>query len=72
MNGKMNKKMISKINKIAQEDFDIAKAMLEGINIALGTEYGWLNKRVVVFDEPNAPTHIKYAKVHDAWLYAEE
>lgn len=64
--------MISKINKIAQEDFDIAKAMLECINIALGTDYGWLNKRVVFFDDPNAPTHIKYANVYDAWLYAED
>ena len=72
MNIKMNKKMISKINEIAQEDFDIAKSMLECINIALGTDYGWLNKRVVIFDDPNAPTHIKYAKVYDAWLYAED
>lgn len=72
MNIKMNKKMISKINEIAQEDFDIAKEMLECINIALGTDYGWLNKRVVVFDDPNAPTHIKYAKVYDAWLHAED
>lgn len=72
MNIKMNKKMISKINEIAQEDFGIAKEMLECINIALGTDYGWLNKRVVVFDDPNAPTHIKYAKVYDAWLCAED
>lgn len=72
MNIKMNKKMISKINEIAQEDFDIAKAMLECINIALGTDYGWLNKRVVFFDDPKAPTHIKYAKVYDAWLNAED
>lgn len=70
MNGKMNKKIISKINEIAQEDFDRAEAMLNGINMVLGTEYGWLNKRVVVFED--ASTCFKYRNAHDAWANAEE
>ena len=59
----MKKEMISKLNKLAQEDFEKAKAMLDGINLVLGTKFGWLNKRVVLFDE--------YRNVHDAWVYAE-
>lgn len=42
----MKKSMISELNKIAQEDFDKAKSMLDGINLVLGTKYGWLNRRV--------------------------
>lgn len=45
----MSKEIIAKLNTIAKEDFTKAKIMLEGINLALGTEYGWLNKRVVFF-----------------------
>lgn len=69
---KMNKETISKLNNMAQEDFEKAQAMLEGINLALGTKYGWLNKRVVFFDEPDKSTHIKYQHAHDAWAYAEK
>ena len=43
----MNKEMISKLNNVAQENFEKAKAMLNGINMVLGTKYGWLHKRVV-------------------------
>ena len=35
------------LNKIAKEDFVRAKAMLDGINLVMGTEYGWLDKKVV-------------------------
>lgn len=66
----MTKKMISDINTIAQEDFEKAKAMLEGINMVLGTEYGWLNKRVVFFDDTSS-TARKYATAHDACTYAK-
>lgn len=67
----MKKEMISKLNELAQEDFEKAKAMLDGINMVLGTKFGWLNKRVVFFDEPDASTCIKYRNAHDAWVYAE-
>ena len=60
---KMKKEIVSKLNELAQEDFEKAKAMLDGINMVLGTKLGWLNKRVVFFDE--------YRNAHDAWVYAE-
>ena len=59
----MKKEMVSKLNELAQQDFEKAKAMLDGINMVLGTQFEWLNKRVVFFDE--------YRKAHDAWCYAE-
>lgn len=67
----MKKEMISELNNMAQENFEKAKAMLDGINMVLGTKYGWLNKRVVFFDEPDASACIKYRNVHDAWANAE-
>lgn len=65
----MTKEIIAKLNTIAKEDFTKAKIMLEGINLALGTEYGWLNKRVVFFDNPNSSTAEKYAHSYDAYAY---
>lgn len=35
------------LNKIAKNDFDRAVAMLDGINLVLGTNYGWMDKKVV-------------------------
>lgn len=66
----MSREMISKLNQIAEENFEKAQAMLEGINMVLGTEYGWLNKRVVFFDDTSSVA-MKYASAHDAWAYAE-
>lgn len=67
----MTKEMIGKLNEIAQTDFERAEAMLDGINMVLGTKYGWLAKRVVFFDEPDESTWVKYRNVHDAYTYAE-
>ena len=67
----MKKAMIKELNRIAKEDFEKAEAMLDGINLVLGTKYGWLNKRVVFFDEPDAPICIRYANAHDAYTEAE-
>ena len=66
----MTKTQISKLNTIATQDFEKAKAMLEGINMILGTEYGWLNKRVVFFDDTSS-TARKYATAHGAYAYAK-
>lgn len=66
----MSREMISKLNEIAEENFEKAQAMLEGINLVLGTEYGWLKKRVVIFDDTSSVA-AKYASAHDAWAYAE-
>lgn len=66
----MTKEIISKLNAIAAENFEKAQAMLEGINLVLGTEYGWLGGRVVFFDDTSSVA-AKYASAHDAWAYAK-
>lgn len=69
---KVNKETFSILNTMAQLDFRQAEAMLNGINLVLGTKYEWLNRRVVYFDNPDASTCEKYKTVHDAWARAEE
>lgn len=49
----------NQLNAVAQMDFNTAIAMLNGINLVLGTQYTWLNKRVVFTDEDG--------KFHDAY-----
>lgn len=66
----MNKEMIGKLNNMATENFEKAKAMLDGINMVLGTKYGWLNGRVVFFDDTSSVAR-KYATAHDAYTYAK-
>lgn len=56
----MKKEMVSKLNELAQQDFEKARAMLDGINMVLGTRFEWLNKRVVFVDENG--------KFRDAWV----
>ena len=58
------------LNRTAMEDFGKAKAMLDGINMVLGTEYEFLNKRVVFFDDTSSIAR-KYATAHDAMAYAK-
>lgn len=70
MANKLTKAMISELNNIALEDWDRAVAMLDGINMVLGTQYGWLSHRVVFFGN-NSSIAAKYASAHDAWAYAE-
>lgn len=66
----MTKATIKTLNEIAQINFARAKAMLDGINLVLGTKYGWLNKRVVWFENPDGSTAEKFAHAHDAYAYA--
>lgn len=66
----MTKEMIKNLNETAAANFDKAQAMLDGINMVLGTKYGWLAKRVVFFDDPDASTCFKYRGAHDAYTYA--
>lgn len=68
---KLTKEQVSKLNTIAQEDFEKAKAMLDGINMVLGTDYGWLYKRVIFSDDTRSVA-ARYATCHDAWANAEE
>ena len=67
---KMTKEMIGKLNNMAAENFEKAQAMLDGINMVFGTEYGWLNRRVVFFDDTSSVAR-KYATAHDAYVSAE-
>ena len=69
---KLKKDQVRKLNLTAQEDFSKAQAMLDGINLVLGTSYGWLAKRVVVFDNPNGSTAERYAHVNDAYAWAND
>ena len=68
---KLTKEQIKMINEIAQVDFPKASAMLGGANMVLGTQYGFLNKRVVWFENPNGSTAEKYAHARDAYATAE-
>lgn len=66
------KEVIQAVNLVAKANFDVAQEMLEGLNGHWGTDYGWLNKRVVIFDSPNATVAEKYAHCHDAECYIDE
>ena len=68
---KLTRMQVETLNKIAKEDFDRAAAMLDGMNMVLGTKYGWLAKEVVWFENPDATGAEKYAHVHDALAWAE-
>ena len=61
----VTKGLIHALNTAAQADFDGAKQLLDLVNEACGTKYGWLAKRVVFFDDPDADTAKKYAHAHD-------
>lgn len=59
------KELIYKINH--EENFEKAQGMLEMLNTIYGTQFGFLAKRVVRFDNPNGSTAERYANAHDAW-----
>lgn len=63
------KERIKKINDTAIENFEKATGMLEMLNEICGTRYGWLNKRVVFFENPDGSVAERYAKAHDAWAW---
>ena len=69
---KLTKAQVKTLNTTAQEDFSRAQAMLDGINLVLGTNYEWLAKEVVVFENPNGSTAERYAHAHDAYAWAKE
>ncbi len=61
--------LIKKINDAARlTDFSFAEGMLFMFNEVHGTKYGFLNRRVVRFEKPDASTAIKYGSgVHDVY-----
>lgn len=61
------KERIYNINEVAQENWEKAKGMLDMLNDICGTKYGWLKKRVVIFDNPDGSTAEKYSSCHDAY-----
>lgn len=63
------KERINKINETAVENFEKAKGMLEMFNDIYGTQYGFLAKRVVIFENPDGSVAEKYAHCHDAAMY---
>ena len=60
------KDVIRALNIVAKVDFEVAQVMLDECNEHWGTAYGWLNRRVVFFDDPDASLAEKYAHCHDA------
>lgn len=59
------KELIYKINH--EEDWNKAQGMLEMLNMIYGTKYGFLNKRVVRFENPEGSVAERYAHCYDAW-----
>ena len=60
------KELIYKINH--EENWEKAQGMLEMLNLIYGTQFGFLNKRVVRFENPNGSVSERYAHCHDAWV----
>lgn len=61
----INEKMIANINAVAKENWEKAQGMLDMLNELAGTKFGWLNKRVVRFENPDGSTAERYANAHD-------
>ena len=59
------KELIYKINH--EENWEKAQGMLEMLNLIYGTQFGFLNKRVVRFENPNGSVAERYAHCHDVW-----
>ena len=66
------KDLIQALNIVAKVNFEVAQAILDGCNEHWGTAYGWLNKRVVFFDDPDASISEKYAHCHDAECHIDD
>lgn len=65
------KERIKHINEVAQENFDKAQGMLEMMNEIFGTKFGWLKRRVVIFENPDASVAERYAHCHDAYAWVQ-
>ena len=66
------KELIQALNIVAKTNFEAAHVILDECNEHWGTAYGWLNKRVVIFDDPNASVAEKYAHCHDAECHIDD
>lgn len=59
------KELVYKINH--EENFDKAQGMLEMLNSIYDTDFGFLNRRVVRFDNPLGSVSEKYSHCHDVY-----
>ena len=50
-----------------ETNFEKAQGMLDMFNVIYCTRYGFLNKRVVRFDNPDGSAAERYAHCHDVW-----
>ena len=66
------KDLIQALNIVAKVNFEVARVILDECNEHWGTAYGWLNKRVVFFDDPEASHAEKYAYCHDAECHIDD
>lgn len=57
------KDIVSSINALALTNFDAAKHLLEIVNDAHGTNYGFLNRRIVFYENPRSIN----SRAHDLW-----
>ena len=62
---------IKRINDEAKINWEKAQGMLDMMNEICGTKFGWLAKRVVIFDNPDGSVAERYASVHDAVMYLD-
>ena len=68
----VRKDLIQALNLVAKVNFEAAQVILDECNEHWGTAYGWLNKRVVFFDDPEASLAEKYAHCHDAECHIDD
>lgn len=61
------KERINKINEVAQENMEKAECMLDMFNDIYGTQFGFLNRRVVMFQNPNGSVAEKYSHCMDVY-----
>ena len=66
------KDVIQAINLVAKVNIEAAQVILDECNEHWGTAYGWLNRRVVFFDDPDASVSEKYSHCHDAECHIDD
>lgn len=62
----LDESLFEDLNYWAETNFEIARIMLCGVNLVLGTDFRWLKKRVVWSENPNTSVSEYYKCVHDA------
>lgn len=72
----LTKDMIKKLNELAQEDFNRARAMLDGVNMLAGglyswSNYGYPNIRVVISSDIST-LESRIATMRDAYTCAKD